>query len=357
MNLYGCYNVSNQSKRRAALCKLVCEKQVGEADKLGKYVLKRLLMLIPVLLGVVFIIFCLNEISPGDPARQLAGDLATDADVQQLREEMGLDKPFMVRFVNYIVGLVTRGDFGTSYATKRPVLDEVMDRFPTTLLLACLSTCIMLLIGISTGILSATRQYTWVDSLCNVFGLVGVSMPNFWTGLMLILLFSIYLGWFPSSGFYGPQYWVLPAVTIGSSNAATIMRMTRSSMLEVLHQDYIRSARAKGLSEGTIIRKHALKNALVPILTVVGMTFGTLLGGALVTETVFGIPGLGKYMVDAIKLRDYPVIQGGVLIMAIISSLVTLGVDVLYAFVDPRLLAMYRGNKKSKKAKEASAHA
>lgn len=324
---------------------------------MGRYILKRLLMLIPVLLGVVFVIFCLNEISPGDPARQLAGDYASEEDVQQLREEMGLDQPFLVRFFNYVSGLVTRGDFGTSYATKRPVLDEVMDRFPTTLLLACLSTVIMLVIGILTGILSATRQYSWIDNLCNVLGLLGVSMPTFWQGLMMILLFSVYLGWFPSSGFYGPEYWVLPAVTVGTANAATIMRMTRSSMLEVLHQDYIRSARAKGLAEKTIIRKHALKNALIPILTVVGMTFGTLLGGALVTETVFAIPGLGKYMVDAIKLRDYPVIQGGVLILALIASLVTLAVDILYAFVDPRLRAMYRSQKKTKELKEAKTHA
>ncbi len=324
---------------------------------MGRYILKRLLMLIPVLLGVVFVIFCLNEISPGDPARQLAGDYASEEDVQQLREEMGLDQPFLVRFFNYVSGLVTRGDFGISYATKRPVLDEVMDRFPTTLLLACLSTVIMLVIGILTGILSATRQYSWIDNLCNVLGLLGVSMPTFWQGLMMILLFSVYLGWFPSSGFYGPEYWVLPAVTVGTANAATIMRMTRSSMLEVLHQDYIRSARAKGLAEKTIIRKHALKNALIPILTVVGMTFGTLLGGALVTETVFAIPGLGKYMVDAIKLRDYPVIQGGVLILALIASLVTLAVDILYAFVDPRLRAMYRSQKKTKELKEAKTHA
>lgn len=324
---------------------------------MGRYILKRLLMLIPVLLGVIFVIFCLNEISPGDPARQLAGDYASEEDVQRLREEMGLDQPFLIRFLNYVKGLVTRGDFGTSYATKRPVIDEVMDRFPTTLLLACLSTAIMLLIGILTGILSATRQYSWIDNLCNVLGLLGVSMPTFWQGLMMILLFSVYLGWFPSSGFYGPEYWVLPSITVGTANAATIMRMTRSSMLEVLHQDYIRSARAKGLSEGTVIRKHALKNALIPILTVVGMTFGTLLGGALVTETVFAIPGLGKYMVDAIKLRDYPVIQGGVLILAIISSLVTLAVDILYAFVDPRLRAMYKFQKRTKHVKEVETHA
>lgn len=327
---------------------------------MGKYIGKRLLLLIPVMLGVVFIIFCLNEISPGDPARQLAGDYATEEDVQRLREEMGLHRPFLIRFANYVVGLVTRGDFGTSYATKRPVLNEVLDRFPTTLLLACLSTVIMLSIGIPTGILSATRQYSWIDNLCSTLGLMGVSMPTFWQGLMTILLFAIYLGWFPSSGFYGPEYWVLPAITIGTANAATIMRMTRSSMLEVLHQEYIRSARAKGLAEGSIVRKHALKNALIPILTVVGMTFGTLLGGALVTETVFAIPGLGKFMVDAIKLRDYPVIQGGVLIMAVISSLVTLTVDILYAFVDPRLRAVYRSGRKdssTKAEKEAKAYA
>jgi len=315
------------------------------------YVLKRLLMLIPVLLGVILIVFMLNEISTGDPARQMAGELASEQDVAKLREELGLNKPIVTRFFNYVTDLVLRGDFGTSFSTKRPVLQEVLERFPTTLKLSLVSMVFMLGIGIPAGILSATRQYSWIDNLCTTLGLIGVSMPTFWQGLMNILVFSIVLKWFPASGFYGWKYWILPAVTIGSANAAQIMRMTRSSMLDVIRQDYIRAARAKGLSEGVIIMKHALKNALIPILTVIGMTFGILLGGTVITETVFAVPGLGKYMVDAIKARNYPVIQGGVLMIAVVFSFVTLIVDILYAFVDPRLKSMYKTIKKNDQGK------
>lgn len=318
-----------------------------------KYVLKRIVMLIPVLLGVIFIIFVLNEITPGDPARELAGDQASEEDVDRMREELGLNRPFIVRFGDYVLKLVTKGDLGVSYQTRQPVLNEIMARFPTTLLLAVLSTIFMLCVGIPLGIVSATRQYSLLDNICSIVGLVGVSMPTFWQGLMSILLFSIYLGVLPASGFYSPQYWILPVFTIGAANAAQIMRMTRSSMLDVIHQDYIRSARAKGLSEGTIIRKHALKNALIPILTVIGINFGTLLGGAVVTESVFAIPGLGKFMIDAIKSRNYPVISGGVLCLAFLFSLVTILVDVLYAFVDPRVKAMYKSDNKQRKKEEA----
>ena len=316
-----------------------------------KYILKRLLMLIPVLLGVILIIFVLNEITPGDPARELAGDMASEEDVEQLREVLGLNRPFIVRFGDYVFGLVTRGDLGTSYQTKQPVLGEILDRFPTTLLLTALSTAFMVIVGVSLGVVSATKQYSLLDNICTVAGLIGISMPTFWQGLMMILVFSIYLDVLPASGFYGPQYWILPAFTIGTANAAQIMRMTRSSMLDVIHQDYIQSARAKGLSERTIIRKHALKNALIPILTVIGMNIGHLLGGAVVTESVFAIPGLGKYMIDAIKARNYPVIQGGVLVLAFSFSIITILIDVLYAFVDPRVKAMYKGSEK-RRAKE-----
>lgn len=317
-----------------------------------KYIIKRLIMLIPVLLGVILIIFLLNEITPGDPARELAGDMASEEDVEELRESLGLNRPFLIRFGDYIFKLVTQGDLGTSYQTRQPVLTEVMERFPTTLLLTVLSTILMLGVGIPLGIVSATRQYSLLDNICNVAGLIGVSMPTFWQGLMSILIFSIYLNWLPSSGFYGPEYWILPTITIGTANAAQIMRMTRSSMLDVIHQDYIQSARAKGLSERTIIRKHALKNALIPILTVIGMNFGLLLGGAVVTESVFAVPGLGKYMIDAIKARNYPVVQGGVLVLAFVFSIVTILVDVLYALVDPRVKAMYKGVDRAKKEKK-----
>ena len=316
-----------------------------------KYVLKRIIMLVPVLLGVTLIIFTLNEITPGDPARTMAGDMASEEDVEQLREQLGLNDPFITRFLKYVVGLVTRGDLGTSYQTKQPVLQEVLNRLPTTLLLAVLSTTFMLVVGIPLGIVSATRQYSLLDNVCTAIGLIGVSMPTFWQGLMSILIFAVYLEWLPPSGFYGPSYWILPALTVGTANAAQIMRMTRSSMLDVIHQDYIRSARAKGLSERAIIQKHALKNALIPILTVIGMNFGVMLGGAVVSESVFAIPGLGKYMIDAIKARNYPVISGGVLVLAILFSVVTLLVDILYAFVDPRVKATYKNASVSKKIK------
>lgn len=307
-----------------------------------RYILKRLLMLLPVLLGVLLIIFVLSEITPGDAARQLAGEFASEEDVQAIREELGLNRPFLERFFSYLAGLVTRGDLGVSYQTGQPVIQEIADRFPTTLLLALVSMLFSILIGIPTGIISAIRQYSWIDSTSMVVALVGVSMPNFWQGLLNIIVFSIWLGWLPASGFYGWQYWILPAVTIGTSSAAMITRMTRSSMLEVIHQDYIRTARAKGQKENVIIIKHALKNALIPIVTVVGIQFGGLLGGAVLTETVFAIPGLGKFMVDAIKARNYPVVQGGVLVLAVVFSVVNLLVDILYSYIDPRLKSMYR---------------
>ena len=321
---------------------------------MAKYILKRIAMLIPIIIGVVFIVFVLNELSPGDPARVVAGNEATEEYVEELRESMGLNRPFFVRFFDYLLGVFTRGDLGNSYLTKQPVFNEVIERFPTTLLLTLVSMVFTLGLGIPTGIISATRQYSWIDNLCTSIGLIGVSMPNFWQGLMNILIFAVWLKWFPPSGFYGWEYWVLPAFTIGTSSAAQIMRMTRSSMLDVVRQDYICAARAKGLSESKVINKHAMKNALIPILTVIGMDFGTSLGGAVITESVFSIPGLGKYMLDAIKSRDYPVVQGGVLILAIMFSLVTLAVDIAYAFVDPRLKSQYKSSAKRVKAKIAA---
>ena len=309
-----------------------------------KYILKRLVMMIPVLLGVLFIVFVLNELTPGDPAREMAGEHATEEDVEKLRGELGLDKPFIIRFGNYVVNIVTKGDLGRSMTTKQSVLKEVSERFPTTFLLTVVSMSVTLLLGVPAGIISATKQYSWIDNLCTGAGLIGVSMPIFWQGLMNILIFSLYLGWFPASGFYGWKYWILPAITIGTHSMAVIMRMTRSSMIDVIRQDYIRAARAKGLNERVIISKHALKNALIPILTVVGVNFGASLGGAVIIESVFAIPGLGKYMLDAIKTRNYTVVQGGVLIIAISYSLVMLLVDILYAYADPRLKSQYKTN-------------
>ena len=298
--------------------------------------------MIPVLIGVVTVAFLLNQMMPGDPARQLVGDNATDEVYQAKREELGLNKPLIVQYGDYLIGLVTKGDLGTSYVTKQPVLKEILVRMPTTMILAGLSMCLSVVLGVTLGVLAATWQNSIVDYSSTLLSLLGVSMPNFWQGLLNIIIFAIYLGWFPVSGFYGPQYWVLPVLTIGTSSLATITRTTRSSMLEVIRKDYIRTARAKGQTEMNVIIRHALKNALIPIITVAGLQFGGLLGGAVLTESVFAIPGVGKFMLDAISQRNYPVIMGGVLLLAAIYSVVNLIVDVIYSFADPRIKSQYQ---------------
>lgn len=307
-----------------------------------KYILRRLLMLIPVILGVTFIIFTMMYFTPGDPARIMLGEAAAEADVIRLRAELGLDDPFLVQFGRYVKDAVVHQDIGRSYTTKRPVLELIMTRFPSTLKLAALGIMVAVIIGIPTGIISATKQYSLFDNVAMVVALLGVSMPNFWQGLMMILVFSVYLGWLPSSGFNTPAHMVLPALTIGTSTAAIITRMTRSSMLEVIRQDYIRTARAKGQVESKVINRHALKNALIPIITVIGLQFGYLLGGAVLTESIFAVPGVGRLMVDSIRSRDFPVVQGGVLFIAVTFSFVNLIVDILYAFVDPRIRSQYK---------------
>lgn len=311
-----------------------------------RYITKRLFMMLFVLLGVIIMIFLLLYFVPGDPARMILGYNASEAEVEALRTEMGLDQPMLTRLANYLGDLFFRFDIGTSYMTHRPVFQEIMQRFPTTLLLTFLSVAVSLVIGIPTGIISAVRQYTIWDKLSNIIGVIGVSVPNFWLGLELSLLFALRLHWLPASGFSGPIYWILPAITVGVNGAASVMRMTRSSMLEVIRSDYIRMARAKGQSEFRVIMHHALRNALIPIITVVGMQIGTLLGGTMVVESVFSVPGMGNYLVSAINRRDYPVVQGGVLIVAIAFSMCNLLVDILYAYVDPRIKSQYQSNKK-----------
>jgi peptide/nickel transport system permease protein len=306
-----------------------------------KYVLKRLLQLIPVLIGVVTVVFILNQMMPGDPARLLAGETATEEAVQEVRKELGLDKPVIVQYFDYVGGIATRMDLGTSYKSKAPVTQEVFERMPTTITLAGISVLIAVGIGLPLGIFAAMWQNSFVDYLSSALSFIGVSMPNFWQGLMNILIFSVYMKLLPSSGWYGPEYWILPALTVGTSTMATITRTTRSSMLEVIRQDYIRTARAKGQTEYKVIVHHALGNALIPIVTVIGLEFGSLLGGAVLTESVFAIPGIGKYIVDAITNRNYPVIMGGVLILAMLFSVCNLLVDVLYAYIDPRLKSQY----------------
>lgn len=314
-----------------------------------KYVAKRLLMMIPVLLGVMVIVFTINYLTPGDPARMILGDGATPEALAQVTEELGLNDPYLVQLGRYMGNVVFKLDLGTSYMTGKPVFTEIAERFPTTVKLAILSVSISVIIGVSAGIISATKQYSIFDRIATSVSLLGVSMPTFWAGLMAVLIFSVKLGWLPASGSYGPEYWVLPAFTLGLHSSATVMRMTRSSMLEVIRADYIRTARAKGQKESLVIVAHALKNAMIPVVTVIGMQFGGLLGGSLLIETVFAIPGLGKYVIDSISTRNYPVVQGGVLLLAISFSLVNLLVDLLYAYLDPRIKAQYNFGRRRKK--------
>ncbi|MGL4867183.1 MAG: nickel ABC transporter permease [Cetobacterium sp.] len=306
-----------------------------------KYILKRILLLIPVLLGVSFLVFTIMSLTPGDPAQLILGESAPREAVAQLRNEMGLNDPFIVQYLRFVKDAVV-GDFGHSYTTGREVFGEIFSRFPNTLILAVLGIIIAVCIGIPLGIISATRQYTFIDSVSMIGALLGVSMPVFWLGLMLILTFSVNLRWLPSGGFDGLKSLILPSITLGVGSAAIITRMTRSSMLEVIRQDYIRTARAKGVAEKVVINKHALKNALIPVITVVGLQFGGLLGGAVLTESVYSWPGVGRMMVDAIRQKDTPTVLAAVIFLAVTFSIVNLAVDILYAYVDPRIKSQYK---------------
>jgi peptide/nickel transport system permease protein len=307
-----------------------------------KYALKRVLMLAPVLLGMAFIIFTMMYITPGDPARLILGEQATEEAIREFRDKEGLNDPFFVQFANYVYKAVLHGDIGYSYVTKNPVIKDVAAAFPATVKLAFLAVSVSVLIGVPFGIISAVKQYSIVDSVVMLMAMIGVSMPSFWLGLLLILFFSVELGLLPSSGFDTPAAMVLPAIALGLNSMTLILRMTRSSMLEVIRQDYIRTARSKGQMENLVIWRHALGNALIPIITVVGLQFGNILGGAVLVESIFSIPGIGRLMVDAIKMRDYPVVQGGVLWIAVACSVVNLCVDLAYAWVDPRIKTRYK---------------
>lgn len=308
------------------------------------YILRRLLLAIPVLLGVSFLVFWSIRWVPGDPAIAIAGELATPELVAQVREEMGLDQPVLVQYGRYLWRAV-QGDMGRSVKSNLPVAQEITTRLPKTLTLAATSLVISALIGIPIGIFSATRRNTWFDGGSMTLALLGVSMPIFWLGLMLMILFAVLLPkWFdlpgpllPPTGTGTWQHLVMPSIALAANSMAIQARMTRACMLEVLRQDYIRTARAKGQVERLVIYRHALSNALLPIVTIVGLQFGTLMGGAVLTETVFAWPGIGRLLVDAIGFRDYPIIQGTVLVIALGFVLTNLVVDILYAYLDPRI--------------------
>jgi peptide/nickel transport system permease protein len=308
------------------------------------YILRRLLWAVPVLLGASFLVFSSIRWVPGDPAIALAGELATPEFVARVRADMGLDQPLLVQYGIYL-GRMLQGELGRSVRSGLPVADEIAVRLPRTLQLAGLSLLVAAAIGIPIGVLSATRANTWVDATSMIFALLGVSMPIFWLGLLLIIFFALtlpsWLGWggpiLPPTGSGTWKHLVMPTIALAANSMAIQARMTRACMLDVLRADYIRTARSKGVSERTVIYRHGLRNALIPIITVIGLQFGTLMGGAVLTETVFAWPGIGRLLVDAIGYRDYPVIQGTVLVITLGFVLVNLLVDVLYAYLDPRI--------------------
>jgi peptide/nickel transport system permease protein len=311
-----------------------------------RYLLRRLLHLGPVLLGVSAVVFLVLHITPGDPALIMLGSQATQEDLSRLRAELGLDQPLSVQYLNWI-SHVLRGDLGRSLWMKRPVLAEVLVRFKATLLLTASALLLSTAGGLALGIASATRANSLLDRLSAVASLFGASMPVFWLGIVLMVIFSLWLGWLPASGMFAPYgggtardllaHLVLPALTLAAASVTIIARLTRGSMLEVLGQDYVRTARAKGVAEWSVIVRHALKNALIPIVTVVGVQAGYLLGGAILTETVFAWPGVGTLLVQGILARDVPLVQGCVLVISLTFVLVNLAVDVLYCWLDPRI--------------------
>ena len=321
-----------------------------------RYILKRILLMIPVLLGIVVIVFTLMYVGGGDPTISILGENVTPEAQAEIREELGLDDPYLVRLGNYLLDLL-HGDLGDSYRSKRPVMDEILARYPTTLKLTFGSIALGIVVGVIVGIISAVRQYSLLDKVGTFISLFGVSAPSFWIAMMLVLVFSVKLNLLPATGSHTLACWVLPVVTLGLQCGAFIMRMTRSSMLEVIRQDYIRTAKAKGQSEFKIVISHAFRNALVPIITTIGIQICGFLAGSVLVESVFALPGLGKYVVGSVNYKDYPAVQGVVLFIAINCVIINLLTDIIYCFVDPRIKAQY-GRKKGVKfsQKEAAQH-
>ncbi len=301
-----------------------------------KYITKRILMLIPVVLGITFIIFLVLNIAPGDPAVQILGQDATEAALAAKRAELGLDKPLVVQYVNYILG-VLQGDFGVSWLNGYAVLPEFLHRIPYTILLGSLAMLVAVMIGIPLGIVAAIRQYHFVDYASLALALVLFSLPSFWFAMMGQILFCLTLKWLPPSGVGSLAHFVLPAITLGANILASQLRMTRTSMLDVIKQDYIRTARAKGADERRVVLRHVLRNGMLPVVTQVGISFASCMGGSVITETVFAIPGIGSLLINAVKGRDIPVVMGTLIFVAIFVGIVNLIVDVIYALIDPRV--------------------
>lgn len=306
-----------------------------------RYVVRRVLLLIPIALGVSFIVFTIMNLTPSDPARIILGEMAEPDAIRQLNEQLGYYDPFFIRYGRYVWDAVTKLDFGNSYSSQKPVFQEIFVRFPNTLRLAFLGVLCSAVIGIPLGILSAVKQYSTIDTVTRVMSMLLAATPVFWLGMILMLVFSLKLGWLPPFGVDTWKHFVLPVATLAIPYAAQLLRLTRSTMLETLTQDYVRTARAKGASERRVVFKHALKNAMLPIITILGMNFGHQLGGTVLIESVFSIPGLGTLIVSAIRLKDIPQVMASTIFLALIFTTIILIVDLLYAFIDPRIKAKY----------------
>lgn len=307
---------------------------------MAKYILKRLLVVIPTLLFIVFVVFFILNVTPGDPGRIMLGPTATQEQVDMVNESLGVNRPLLVRYVDYVWDAL-HGDFGTSYTFNVPVTKVLMPKFPTTLKLAILSVIGSAMLGIPLGILSAVKKHSIIDNGLTVIALFLASVPGFWLGLMLMLLLSLQLGWLPSSGVGTWQHYVMPVMTLALPSAAFISRLTRTTMLDCMNQDYIRTAKGKGARDGRVVFGHALRNALIPVVTQLGMNFAGLLGGAMITEIVFGLPGFGNAIVAAIKAKDVPLTMFAVIFLSTTFMLIMLAVDLIYAFIDPRIKAQY----------------
>ncbi len=315
---------------------------------MGRYILKRLLWMIPVVLGVTILIFTLMYFIPGDPVKLMVGQDSTPEQIAAKREALGLNDSYFIRLGKFISGIVLHFDFGESWVYHTPVTTELLHRFPRTLTIAMICIALQIFVGTPLGILAAVKQDTWIDRSSMFTALFGISLPNFWIALMLVLLFSVKLRWLPPYGIGGVKYYILPCIALAFAGIATQARQTRSSMLEVIRSDYIVTARAKGMSESRVILRHALPNALLPVITVIGNGMGMLLGGAVVIEMIFSIPGVGMYLVGGINARDYNVVQSSVIFLAIAFTMIMLLVDLLYALVDPRIKARFAGKKRRK---------
>ena len=307
-----------------------------------KYVIKRILLLFPVVLGVMFIVFTILSLTPGDPARLILGSNASKDAIHQLNMQLGYYDPFFVKFFDYVKNIVLHFDFGTSYVTGQPVFTDIVSRFPNTFWLAVWAVTCMTIIGVPLGIISAVKQYSITDGVAKTLAILFASFPGFWFGMLLMLVFSLKFGLLPSSGAYAWFYFILPVATLALPNSAMLLRLTRSTMLETVRQDYIRTARAKGASEKIVIMRHALKNALLPIITIIGTNFGYALGGTILIESVFAIPGLGSLVTTSIRAKDIPEVMAAAIFLAVLFLIIMLIVDILYAYIDPRIRSRYK---------------